>query len=66
MPYPCAGYCIIDARGYCVACGRPPTLGAPEVYETARGSKAGKSVAAASPAPLPDADDAGAPSGRPR
>lgn len=28
--YPCLGYCIIDARGYCVACGRPPTLGAPE------------------------------------
>lgn len=30
MPYPCVGYCIIDKRGYCVACGRPPTLGAPE------------------------------------
>ena len=28
--YPCLGYCIIDTKGYCVACGRPPTLGAPE------------------------------------
>lgn len=30
IPYPCIGYCIIDARGYCTACGRPPDLGAPE------------------------------------
>lgn len=30
IPYPCIGYCIIDSRGYCTACGRPPTLGAPE------------------------------------
>jgi len=30
IPYPCVGYCIIDSRGYCTACGRPPTLGAPE------------------------------------
>jgi predicted Fe-S protein YdhL (DUF1289 family) len=30
MPYPCIGYCIIDTRGYCVGCGRPPTLGMPE------------------------------------
>jgi len=28
--YPCIGYCLIDKRGYCVACGRPPTLGMPE------------------------------------
>jgi hypothetical protein len=30
MPYPCIGYCMIDSRGYCVGCGRPPTLGMPE------------------------------------
>ncbi len=63
MPYPCAGYCMIDARGYCVACGRPPTLGAPEVCESAREKKAGKSTASA-PTPLRDtdeADDAGPP-----
>lgn len=30
MPYPCIGYCIIDKRGYCVACGRPPNLGMPD------------------------------------
>ena len=28
--YPCLGYCIIDASGTCVACGRPPNLGAPK------------------------------------
>jgi hypothetical protein len=28
--YPCLGYCIIDATGTCVACGRPPDLGAPK------------------------------------
>ncbi len=34
MPYPCIGYCIIDKRGYCVGCGRPPTLGMPETCAT--------------------------------
>ena len=32
--YPCIGYCMIDTRGYCVACGRPPSLGLPEVCKT--------------------------------
>ena len=36
IPYPCIGYCMIDSRGYCVACGRPPTLGMPEACETSK------------------------------
>lgn len=36
IPYPCIGYCTIDSRGYCVACGRPPSLGLPEVCATGK------------------------------
>ena len=39
IPYPCVGCCIIDSRGYCVGCGRPPTLGAPENCAVGKRSK---------------------------
>ena len=39
IPYPCIGYCTIDSRGYCVACGRPPTMGLPEVCATGKTAK---------------------------
>lgn len=52
--YPCIGYCMIDTRGYCVACGRPPSLGLPEVCETAPKNDAQKpSGLATSPETLP-------------
>ena len=42
--YPCLGYCMVDARGVCVACGRPPSLGLPEVCATAKTAPAERGV----------------------
>lgn len=54
IPYPCIGYCVIDARGYCVACGRPPNLGMPDGWAGKKTDKAREESKAAVP---PDTDD---------
>lgn len=43
--YPCLGYCIIDANGTCVACGRPPDLGAPKGSALAKAAPSGDTPA---------------------
>ena len=48
--YPCLGYCIIDASGTCVACGRPPNLGAPKSSALAAPTDAAQPGAQAEPA----------------
>ena len=53
IPYPCVGYCIIDARGYCVACGRPPNLGLPESCATHQPKKQGEPAEERSPTETP-------------
>ena len=50
IPYRCVGYCIIDSRGHCVACGRPPDLGALEAHAKAI---AGRNA----PLPAPEVDE---------
>ena len=57
--YPCLGYCIIDANGTCVACGRPPDLGAPKGSALAKAAPSGDTPAKKShqdPATKPEAD----------
>ena len=49
IPYPCIGYCMTDSRGYCVGCGRPPTLGMPD--SCVRQAAAPTSPAESSPPP---------------
>lgn len=53
IPYPCVGYCIIDARGYCVACGRPPNLGLPESCTTDKPERQGEPTEKRSSAETP-------------